>query len=705
MMDQTTPAAEPEDNPLLVTEGLPPYDKIEPDHVLPAAQFVLSEAEEKLNALEQNIQPTWDGVVVPLDEIGKRFQWAWSPVSHLHGVKNSPELREAFEQARPHFVTFGLRISQSEPVYQALKGIREGDEWEKLDEAQRRIITTHLQDMELSGIGLSGEKRERFNEIINELSKLSTDFSNHVLDATKAFELEITDPADVEGLPPSLLALAAQSYNTVSDLPEDAPPREATPENGPWRFTLDIPSFLPFMKHCRNRDLRETMYRAYITRASEGEWDNSEIITQILKLRKEQAELLGYSSYADVSLSQKMAPDVAAVEEMFQTLREAAWEPAQRDLADLQKLADESGFGQELKHWDIPFWSERLREQRFNFTDEELRPYFPLDRVMNGLFDLVERLFDVQVKAADGEAPIWHPDVRFFKILDRDGTRVASFYLDPYSRPEDKQGGAWMATCMNRRRNPDGSLQLPVAHLVCNSTPPVGEQPSLMTFREVETLFHEFGHGLQHMLTRVDYADAAGINGIEWDAVELPSQFMENWCYHKPTLLGMTAHYETGEPLPEDLFEKLCQARTFQSGMQTLRQLTFGMTDMELHHAHDPDGADSHLDVARRIAKITSPLEPLPEDRTLCAFRHIFAGGYAAGYYSYKWAEVLSADAFSAFEEAGLNDEAAVEETGRRFRETVLALGGGRDPMDVFKDFRGREPQPDALLRHSGLRE
>ncbi len=620
MTDQTaTLPPELANNPLLVTEGLPRYDQTLPEHVLPAAQYVLAEAEQKLNALEQEIRPTWDGVVVPLEENGQRFQWAWSPVGHLHGVKNSPELREVYEKARPSFVEYGLRVSQSEPVYRALKGIREGDEWETLDEAQRRIVTTHLRDMELSGIGLEGEKRKRFNEIVNELSKLATDFSNHVLDATKAFSLVLTEPGDVEGLPPSLLALAAQSYNQASDVPEGEPPRSASPDKGPWRFTLDVPSFLPFMKHGRKRELREKMYRAYVTRASQGEWDNTRLIERILKLRQEEAHLLGYRTYAEVSLLQKMAPNVAAVEQMFQTLRDAAWKPAKHDLAHLKELAESSGVSEPLMHWDIPFWSERLREKRFDFTDEELRPYFPLERVMNGLFDLVERLFAIQVKSADGEAPVWHPDVRFFKIHDADGTHIASFYIDPYSRPENKQGGAWMATCMNRRRNPDGSLQLPVAHLILNSTPPVGEHPSLMTFREVETLFHEFGHGLQHMLTRVDYTDAAGINGIEWDAVELPSQFMENWCYHKPTLLGMTAHYQTGEPLPGPLFEKLREARTFQSGMQTLRQLNFGMTDMALHHEYDPDGCESPLDVARGIAKQTSLLEPLPEDRTLCA--------------------------------------------------------------------------------------
>ncbi len=443
MMDQTASLPpELKDNPLLVTQGLPRYDKIRPEHVLPAADFVLAEMESNLAKLETNITPTWEGAVVPLDENGQRFQWAWSPVGHLHGVKNSPELREVYEQARPHFVTFGLRISQSEPVYRALQGIREGEEWGKLDEAQQRIVATHLRDMKLSGIGLSGKKRERFNEIVNELSKLATEFSNHVLDATKAFAMELSEPADVEGLPPSLLALAAQSYNSVPQLPSAEPARAATPENGPWRFTLDIPSFLPFMKHCRNRELREKMYKAYITRASAGEWDNTGIITQILKLRREEAQLLGYQTYAEVSLLQKMAPDVAAVEEMFATLRKAAWEPARRDLADLEELAEAAGVSEPLKQWDIAFWSERLREKRFNFTDEELRPYFPLERVLAGLFGLVERLFEIQVQSADGDAPVWHPDVRFFKILDREGTHVASFYLDPYSRPENKQGGA-----------------------------------------------------------------------------------------------------------------------------------------------------------------------------------------------------------------------------------------------------------------------
>jgi oligopeptidase A len=354
-------------------------------------------------------------------------------------------------------------------------------------------------------------------------------------------------------------------------------------------------------------------------------------------------------------------------------------------------------------NWDFSFWAERLREKRFDFTDEQLRPYFSLERVLEGLFDLVSRMFEIKVTASDGEAPVWNEDARFFNISNADGNHIASFYLDPYSRPENKRGGAWMDECMVRRKTGD-QLQVPVAHLVCNSTPPVGEKPSLMTFREVETLFHEFGHGLQHMMTTIDYPDASGINGVEWDAVELPSQFMENWCYHKPTLLGMTAHYETGEPLPEELFVKICAARTFRAGSQMLRQISLGMTDMYLHHQYDPSSGETAFDVQREIAKTTSVFPPIPEDRSLCGFSHIFAGGYSAGYYSYKWAEVLSADAFSAFEDAGLDDEEAVRKTGLRFRDTILSEGGSRNPMDIFKDFRGREPSSDALLRHSGLK-
>ncbi len=685
------------DNPLLVDDGLPPFDRIRPEHVVPAVRQVLARAEEGITKLEAHLAPTWEGTIEALDRIGRPFQYAWGPVSHLMGVLNSSELRAAHEEVLGEMVSFGLRVNQSEPVYSALKQLKDSSEWDSLDEAQKRIVNARLLDAELAGIGLKGSERERFNEISRELSKLSTDFSNHVLDATKAFELILEDRTDVEGIPDSALQLAVQSYNGAKK-----PATEATFDAGPWRFTLDHPSFGPFMQHCRRSDLRETMYRAFITRASSGEFDNAPLITKILALRAEKAKLLGYKTFARMSLAKKMAPDVESVLALLEKLRAAAWEPAHRDFDDLRTLARESGIVQPLMNWDVAFWSERLREKRFDFTDEQLRPYFSLERVLRGMFALAEWLFGITVQSADGEAPVCHKDVRFFHVLDEDGKRIASFYLDPYSRPENKRPGAWMDDCLVRRLL-DGKLQLPVAHLVCNSTPPVGKKPSLMTFREVETLFHEFGHGLQHMLTRVDYADASGINGVEWDAVELPSQFMENWCYHRPTLLGMTAHYETGELLPEDLFDKICKARTFQSGLMTLRQILFGMTDMELHDRYNPASSPSVFEVQRKIAEKTQVLPMLPDDRSLCSFSHIFAGGYAAGYYSYKWAEVLSADAFSAFEEAGLNDDAAVARTGRRFRDTVLSLGGGREPMRVFEDFRGRQPTPDALLRHSGL--
>jgi oligopeptidase A len=685
-------------NPLLTGEGLPPFDQIEPRHVVPAVRHVLAEAEKRLEELEQNVIPTWSGTIEATDAIERPFEFAWGPVTHLFGVKNSPELREAYDDVLGDMVAFGLRLKQSEPIFRALKAIKDGDDWTLLEGVQRRVIEQKLLDAELAGIGLEGADRERFNDIARELSQLSTDFSNHVLDATKEFSLVLVEKNDVAGLPGSLLSLAAGSFNEAAGDDEAA----ATPEAGPWRITLDAPSFVPFMQHCRHRHLRESVYRAHVTRASAGDLDNAALIPRILRLRKEQAKLLGYANFAEVSLAKKMAPDADAVWEMFETLRSASWESAVRDMDDIRRLAADSGETEPLTNWDIPFWTERLRETRFDFTDEELRPYFPLERVLEGLFRIVERLFGVTVKAADGEAGVWQEDVRFFHLFDDEGRPIASFYLDPYSRPQNKRGGAWMDECLVRRLS-DGKLQLPVAHLVCNSTPPVGERPSLMTFREVETLFHEFGHGLQHMLTTVDYADASGINGVEWDAVELPSQFMENWCYHKTTLIGMTAHYQSGEPLPDELFEKICAARTYRAGTNMLRQLRFGMTDMQLHTRFDPDGNETVLDVHRRVTKETSVLPMFDGDRSLCSFQHIFAGGYAAGYYSYKWAELLSADAFSAFEEAGLGNEQAVAETGRRFRDTILAQGGGRHPMELFKQFRGREPNAEALLRHNGL--
>ncbi|PHK33709.1 peptidase M3, partial [Nostoc linckia z18] len=601
---------------------------------------------------------------------------------------------------QPQVIQFINKLGQSQPIYNAFKVLRASESWETLEPAQQRIVEAAIRDAELSGVGLEGEARDRFNVIQMELAELSTKFSNHVLDATKSFSLTLTTKAEIDGLPPSLVSLTAQAAREAGEI-------NATPENGPWRITLDFPSYGPFMQHSTRRDLREKLYKAYVTRASSGDLDNNPLIERILELRQELADLLGFGSYAELSLASKMAPNVQAVEALLEELRQASYDAAVKDLEELQAFAASHGKEyQDLQHWDITFWAERQRETKFAFTAEELRPYFPLPQVLDGLFGLVKRLFGVTVTPADGQAPVWHEDVRYFQIADETGSPIAYFYLDPYSRPAEKRGGAWMDVCINRAKiteNDVTSIRLPVSYLICNQTPPVDGKPSLMTFYEVETLFHEFGHGLHHMLTKVDYAGAAGINNVEWDAVELPSQFMENWCYERLTLFGMAKHYETGEALPEHYYQKLLAARNYMSGTAMLRQLHFSSVDLELHHRYRSSGDETPADVRHRIAKTTTVLPPLPEDSMLCAFGHIFEGGYAAGYYSYKWAEVLSADAFAAFEEAGLENEEAIKATGRRYRDTVLALGGGKHPMQVFKTFRGREPSTIALLRHNGL--
>ena len=689
------------DSPLLIGHGLPPFEHIRPDQVVPAMTHLLQELEQDLQALEANVTSTWSGLVEPLERLEDRLSWSWGIIGHLMGVQNSSELRTAYETVQPQVIEFFNRLSQSYPLYQAFKGIRQGDSWSELEEAQQRIVETAIRSAELSGVGLTGAERDRFNAIQLELATLSTQFSNHVLDATNAFSLTLSDPEQIAGLPPSLLSLAAQSAR-------EAGTAQATPETGPWRITLDYPSFGPFMQHSQHRHLRERIYRAFISRAASGEFDNSQLLERILQLRQAQAELLGFETYAEVSLASKMAPTVAAVEALLEELRQASYAAAATELEQLQAFATakDGPEATQLQHWDISFWTERQREETFAITDEQLRPYFPLPQVLEGLFGLVHRLFGITVTPVDGEAPVWHPDVRYFQIANEQEETIAHFYLDPYSRPAEKQGGAWMDDCIGRARfqTAEGpQTRLPVAYLVCNQTPPVDGKPSLMTFTEVETLFHEFGHGLQHMLTQVDYASAAGINNVEWDAVELPSQFMENWCYDRPTLMGMARHYDTGAPLPEDYYQKLLAARTYMSGSSMLRQLHFSAVDLELHHRYRFGETETAQNVRRRVAQTTTILPPLPEDSFLCSFSHIFAGGYAAGYYSYKWAEVLSADAFSAFEEAGLDNEAEIAATGVRFRDTVLALGGGREPLTVFKAFRGREPSTAALLRHSGL--
>jgi len=689
------------DHPLLIGQGLPPFDAIAPEQVVPAVTQLLTALETELAALEASVKPTWSELVEPLQLLGERLTWTWNIVGHLMGVKNSPELRSAHETVQPQVVQFANKLNQSKPFYEAFKALRASENWDELESAQKRIVEAAIRDAQLSGVGLEGEEKDRFNAIQLELAEITTKFSNHVLDATKAFSLTLTNQAEIDGLPPSLLSLAAQAARAAGA-------ENASAENGPWRITLDFPSYGPFMQHSTRRELREQLYKAFISRASSGELNNWPLTDRILALRQEKAALLGFFSYAELSLASKMAPNVAAVEALLEELRLASYDAAVKDLAELKAFAAEKGApeAEDFKHWDVGFWSERQRESKFAFSAEELRPYFALPQVLEGLFGLVKRLFGVIVTAADGQAPVWHEDVRYFQIDDRAGNAIAYFYLDPYSRPGEKRGGAWMDECVVRAKFVQAgttTTRLPIAYLVCNQSPPVDGKPSLMTFLEVETLFHEFGHGLQHMLTNVDYPGASGINNVEWDAVELPSQFMENWCYDRATLFGMAKHYETGETLPEHYYQKLLAARHYMSGSAMLRQVHLSSVDIELHHRYQSGGSETVADVRNRIAKTTTVLPPLKEDALLCAFGHIFAGGYAAGYYSYKWAEVLSADAFAAFEEAGLEDESAIASTGQRFRDTVLGLGGSLHPMEVFKTFRGREPSTQALLKHSGL--
>ena len=690
------------DNPLLDWTLLPAYDEIHPEHVEAAVTDTLKQCAGELDELEGAAPAAWGELMDPLERLGDRIERVWGVVGHLHAVKNSPPLREAYQRMQGEVVSFHNRIGLSRPLYDGYCRLRDGEQWDSYDEARQRVIESAIRDAKLAGVALEGVQRRRFEAINKELAEMSTRFSNNVLDANKDYTLTLTTSEEIEGLPSSLLALAADAARRHGH-------ENATPQAGPWVVTLDIPVFLPFMKHSPLRDLRETLYRAQITKASKDPWDNLPLIDRILQLRREKARLLGYETFAEVSLARKMASSVDKAESLLEQLRTAARPGGERDVQDLRELARAAGAPEadDLRQWDVYYWAERLREQRFDLRDEELRPYFPLPRVLEGMFDLARRLFGIEVRQADGEAGTWHQDVRFFHVHDSDGAQMASLFLDPYSRPAEKNGGAWMNELYGRSEvmAPAGeAVRLPVTYMVCNQGPPVGGKPSLMTFAEVRTLFHEFGHALQHMLTEVDCGPAAGLNNIEWDAVELASQFMENWLFHRPTLASLARHYETDEPLADEKLDRLIEARTFRAGAAMLRQVNFGLFDLELHHRFEPDGEQTPVDVQRRIAAETLVMDPLAEDRFLCSFSHIFAGGYAAGYFSYKWAEVLSADAFAAFEEAGLDDEGAVRGLGRHFRETVLGMGGGRHPMKVFKDFRGREPSIDALFRHTGLK-
>ncbi|MDX1252892.1 MAG: oligopeptidase A [Gammaproteobacteria bacterium] len=675
-------------NPLLETTILPRFAHIRPEHVEPAIDQVLAESRARVEALLAAGGPyTWDTLVQPLEEMGDRLGRVWSPVGHMNSVVNSEALRAAYNACLPKLSEYSTEMGQNEALYRAYQSIAEGPEYGRLDTAQKKIIDNALRDFRLSGIALSAERKERYKTIMQELSALSSKFEENLLDATNAWKKAVEDETLLSGLPDSAKAMARQTAE-----------REG---QAGWLFTLEFPSYFPVITYADNRELRREMYEAYVTRASDsgphaGRWDNTPVMENILRLRHEAARLLGFANYAGRSLATKMAASASQVLDFLHDLAKRSLPIARRDLDEVRAFARDQHGMSELEAWDIPYYSEKLRQHKYAISQEELKPYFPEDRALAGMFAVVQRLYGLDIREVEG-VETWHPNVRFFEIRDAQGEVRGQFYLDLYARPH-KRGGAWMDECMTRRRMAQG-VQIPVAYLTCNFSPPIGSDPALFTHDEVLTLFHEFGHGLHHMLTRVDYPSVAGISGVPWDAVELPSQFMENWCWEREALDLIAGHYQTGAPLPQAMFEKMIAAKNFQSGMQMVRQIEFSIFDFRLHLEYDPSRGGRIYEILDEVRRQVAVIRPPSFNRFPHSFGHIFAGGYAAGYYSYKWAEVLSSDAFSRFEENGIFDRA----TGIKFLSAILEQGGSRDPMELFVEFRGREPQIDALLRHSGI--
>ena len=675
-------------NPLLDISGLPHFSAILPEHVEPAVDATLAANRAAIQALVTDVHdPRWDNFVQPLEDMNERLSRLWSPVSHLNAVMNSDALRTAYNNCLPKLSAYSTELKQDERLYRAYKAVAARADFAGLTAAQKKIIENVLRDFRLSGAELNDRDKKRFKDIEQELSTLQSKFEENVLDATNAWERLISDERELAGLPKSALAGARQAA-------------ERDGKSG-WKFTLHMPSYLPVMMYADNRELRREMYEASATRASElgphaGKWDNGAIMQSILRLRAEKAKLLGFAHFADLSVATKMAESTGEVLTFLRDLAARSRPAAQKELTELREFAAERFGVSTLEAWDIPYYSEKLRQERYAFSEEDLRPYFPEPQVVGGMFEVVKRLYGLEIREVSG-VELWHPDAHFYEIRDAAGNVRGRFYMDLYARPH-KRGGAWMDDCMSRKRDTRG-VQVPVAYLTCNFTPPVDGKPALFTHDEVTTLFHEFGHGLHHMLTLVDYVGVAGINGVKWDAVELPSQFMENWCWERQALDVLARHHETGAPLPQDLYKKMIAARNFQSAMQMVRQLEFSLFDMRLHGDFDPNGSQTIAALLDEVRQEVAVVIPPAFNRFQNSFGHIFAGGYAAGYYSYKWAEVLSADAFSKFEENGVFDR----KTGEEFLHNILEQGGAYEPMELFVRFRGRKPTSDALLRHSGL--
>ena len=667
------------------THALPFFSAIQPADIKPTIEAAIERCKSVIEAVVEKKASTYEDLVQTIDEVDTELSNLWSPVSHMNSVVSNDALREAHDACLPLLSEYGTWVGQNEGLYQCYQALADSPAFATLTTAQQKVVTNALRDFTLSGVALPDEQKAQYAKIQARQSELSSTFSNQVLDATMAFQKHITDEKLLAGLPESAKAAAAQTAQQK--------------ELAGWVFTLDIPSYLPVMMYAANAALREEMYTAYVTRASElgpnaNEFDNTAIIQETLQLRKELAGLLGFANYAERSLATKMAQTPEQVLGFLTDLAEKSTPQAKADFAEVTAFAQEHYGKDSLNAWDIAYYSEKLKQDKYAISDEELRPYFPETQVVPGLFTVVEKLYGLQITQRDN-VDVWHEDVKFYDIHDASGELRGSFYLDLYARAK-KRGGAWMDECRVRRTRIDGSLQYPVAYLTCNFSGPVDGQPACFTHDEVVTLFHEFGHGIHHMLTKIDVAGVSGINGVAWDAVELPSQFLENWCWQPEALAFISGHVDTGESLPKDLLDKMLAAKNFQSAMQMLRQLEFSLFDFKLHMAEPSVDVQAFIDEVRET---TAVVKPPAFNRFQNSFGHIFAGGYAAGYYSYKWAEVLSADAFGAFEQNGIFDRI----TGEKFLTNILEMGGSREPMELFVAFQGREPTVDALLRHSGI--
>ena len=676
-------------NPLLSNNTiLPLFSKIKPEHIEPAITQLLEEARAVVKKhLQATTEYTWENLIEPLESAENKLNKAWSPVSHMNAVVNTDELRLAYNACLPKLSDYSTEMGQNEQLFNAYKVIADSNEFATLDSVQKKIIQNALRDFRLSGVDLDNEKKKRYKEISQELSRLASNYEENLMDATNAWSKVIRNEQDLAGLPASALAQAKQTA-------------ESQDQDG-WMITLQFPSYQAIMTYADDRELRREHYEAYATRASDQasdneQWDNSLLMEQILALRHEKAQLLGFENYAELSLATKMAKKPEEVMNFLEDLADKSWRQARKDFADLQSFAKQYHGINNLQSWDLTYYSEKMRQHFYQLSQEEVKAYFPITRVLPGLFAVVEKLYGLQISEIS-DFDSWHPDVRFFQIHDEFGVLRGKFYFDLYARTK-KRGGAWMDDCVGRKKIND-HIQTPIAYLTCNFTPPTSTEPSLLSHDDVTTLFHEFGHGLQHMLTKIDYLGVSGINGVEWDAVELPSQFMENWCWEQEALALISGHYQTGEPLPDSLFNKMLAAKNFQAGMMTVRQLEFSLFDFRIHKDYDPEKGARIYPILEQVRAQVAVINPPKFNRFAHSFSHIFAGGYAAGYYSYKWAEVLSSDAFSLFEEKGIFNP----ETGKLFLTTILETGGSEDAMALFIKFRGRKPTIDALLKHNGI--